>query len=282
MKLTMLKNRNINTVTEDDIYDIDFTDIIHMIKNPMKTCKDYCKYIFPCDFTPPCERKQQYAKTVYFQILDIDNKDCTVDIHTAIEKLKHWQFALHTSSSHTKTHHKFRVYLPLSKAIKAKDFYSKTVQNVFKKLFNWCDASAFRFIGFYAPNETSEDYYYHINDVNNRFDLHHPFLIKQFQEEHKKVKAEEEKMKIFEEDFKKKVKNKKLTYPPQWRLDKFTCQHFDGNRNTTTYYFFKDLIKYFSYCEMQCISCYYDVIVSDRLEEKELKTIYSSAIKNNF
>lgn len=104
-------------------------------------------------------------KNCYAIIIEFDNKEGEyLSIEAFASKYSHLAWILHTTSSHTKDKHKYRVILPLDEPTPYAIWHDYDVREIMKEYFKGVDPSSFsNFQKIPALPANPEDYYYHVN-----------------------------------------------------------------------------------------------------------------------
>lgn len=142
-------------------------DLFEFIKNPITTISD--KTLIPQFQFITIKEGGEYIRdrtnydTIEAITLDIDKG---ITIGKAVKILKKYKFYLFTSFNNTRECHKFRIILPLNKAVNYNDIASKLFKEIFFNQFNFVDQSSFsNFQKMPCVNPERPDcYFYHFNE----------------------------------------------------------------------------------------------------------------------
>jgi len=142
-----------------------------VLDNPLNMPKDNAPFWFPYNFSNDQALKKDCIEMTHF-VLDIDS-----DANSLIEKcindlkIKDLEFYLYTSKSATLKNMKFRIILPLEKAIPISQLEDYSILGEWTMMeFPYTDKDvAYRFGGFYLPNKG--DVYYSYINKGNKFEM---------------------------------------------------------------------------------------------------------------
>lgn len=144
-------------------------DISEMIKSPVDLPKDEVPLWLFISLKQDTDRKRNQLNynTIHALIIEFDDG-------TSIEQFKSkyakYKYALHTTSSHTKEHNKFRVILPLDQPYDYQLFKQKSVKTAMLDHFAGIDPSCFsNFQKIPVLPKIASEYQYHFNKGEIKF-----------------------------------------------------------------------------------------------------------------
>lgn len=117
-----------------------------MCQNPSKKKKEELPQWMFIDLIDPMKIRRNYLnyKDCHALIIEFDNKEGKyISIDAFAEKYKHLTWILHTTSSHTKALHKFRVILPLDVPTAYSTWHHAHVRAEMQVYFEGIDPSSF-------------------------------------------------------------------------------------------------------------------------------------------
>ena len=141
--------------------------LLEMVQNPSRKKKEDLEQWMFIDLIDPIQIRRNLLNynNCHALIIEFDNKDrfqVTIEQFTA--RYKHLAWILHTTSSHTKALHKFRVILPLDVPTAYSTWHSRCVRDEMEQYFIGIDPSSFsNFQKIPALPANPDDYQYVVN-----------------------------------------------------------------------------------------------------------------------
>ena len=156
MKCLTIRSQFDNRLVDEDI------NLIHLLSNPCTLPKDQVPQWLFASRKEGCTRRcNESIADVHCLVLEYD-KDITIAEWE--RQFSRYSYALHTTSSHSKSLNKFRCILPMAEPIPFELLKSRESKTILKKIFGGIDPSCVvNFQKIPAMPANPLDYYYNIN-----------------------------------------------------------------------------------------------------------------------